>query len=61
MTGVDIVLADGLAVTATLDEGLWGVWWPAAEGDVIGAVLIVRTVDGARTVDPAAVSLDWDG
>jgi hypothetical protein len=55
---VDVVLVNGLRVTATVRDGLWGVWWPLAKGDPAGSRLEVRTRDGVRSVDPAAVRLD---
>ncbi len=58
VSGVEVVLANGLEVTATLDGGLWGAWWPAAEGEVVGAMLTLHTPEGTRTLDPARARLD---
>ena len=57
VVGVDLVLMNGLRVTATLRHGVWGVWWPSDRGDVTGCKLQVRTAAGATTVDPYAVRL----
>lgn len=52
VTGVDLVLADGLRITASLGHGMWGLWWPSDRGDPTGAELKVRTASGVETVDP---------
>jgi len=57
VVGVDLVLTNGLRVTATLRHGVWGVWWPSDRGDVTGCKLEVRTAAGVTTVDPYAVRL----
>lgn len=57
VTGVDVVLANGLRVTASVRGGIWGAWWPADRGASTGCVLQVHTVAGARTVDPSTVRL----
>lgn len=57
VTGVDLVLAGGLRVTATLRHGVWGLWWPSDRGVPTGARLEVRTAAGVKTVAPAAVQL----
>ncbi|MEV0902973.1 hypothetical protein [Actinoplanes sp. NPDC049802] len=57
VSGVDIVLANGLRVTATVRAGVWGAWWPAERGPAGGCVLEVRTAGGVRTVDPGTVRL----
>lgn len=57
VTGVDLVLANGLRVTATLRDGIWGVWWPSDRGDPTGSELQVRTAAGVTTVDPDTVGL----
>jgi hypothetical protein len=58
VTGLDVVLANGLRVTATVRDGLWGVWWPLDKGDPAGSRLEVRTRDGVHSVDPETVRLD---
>jgi len=57
VTGVDLRLTNGLRVTATLRNGIWGVWWPSDRGDPTGCELEVRSVAGVTTVDPRAVRL----
>jgi hypothetical protein len=57
VTGVDLLLSDGLRVTATLRNGVWGVWWPSDRGDPTGCRLEVRTGAGVTTVDPHTVQL----
>jgi hypothetical protein len=58
VTGIDVVLTNGLRITATVHDGLWGVWWPREMGDPAGSRLEVRTRNGVQTVDPAAVRLE---
>lgn len=60
VTGVDIVLTNGLRITTSMRDGTWGAWWPKDKGDPTGVHLDVRTTDGIRTVDPARAGLDWD-
>jgi hypothetical protein len=55
--GVDLVLTNGLRVTASLRDGVWGLWWPGDRGAPTGARLQVRTTAGVTTVDPNAVRL----
>ncbi len=57
VTGVDLLLPNGLRVTATLRRGVWGLWWPSDRGDPTGCKLEVRTAAGVTTVDPYAVRL----
>jgi hypothetical protein len=57
VTGVDVVLADGLRITATLQHGLWGAWWPEDRGDPAGSLLEIRTATGTRTVTTDEVRL----
>jgi hypothetical protein len=57
VVGVDLVLTNGLRVTATLRHGVWGVWWPSDRGDVTGCKIEVRTAAGVTTVDPNTVRL----
>ncbi|WP_250007676.1 hypothetical protein [Actinoplanes sp. M2I2] len=52
VTGVDLVLANGLRITASLRDGVWGVWWPSDRGSPAGCELRVRTASGVKTVDP---------
>jgi hypothetical protein len=57
VVNVDLVLTNGLRVTATLRHGVWGVWWPSDRGDPTGGKLEVRTATGVTTVDPSTVRL----
>jgi len=57
VTGVDLVLSNGLRVTASLRGGIWGVWWPSDRGDPAGCLLELHTTGGTKTVDPTAVQL----
>ncbi|UQU62943.1 hypothetical protein COUCH_28470 [Couchioplanes caeruleus] len=57
VTGVELVLRNGLRVTATLRHGVWGMWWPSDRGDPTGCELEVRTARGVRSVAAAAVRL----
>ncbi|MCG5467039.1 hypothetical protein MED01_006089 [Micromonospora sp. MED01] len=57
VTGVDVVLTNGLRVTATVRNGVWGVWWPSDRGDPTGCKLHVRTAAGVTLVDPDTVRL----
>jgi hypothetical protein len=57
--GVDLLLTNGLRVTATLRHGVWGMWWPSDRGDPSGCKLEVRTAAGLTTVDPDAVRLQF--
>jgi len=57
VTGVDLVLANGLRVTATVRDGIWGAWWPSDRGEPARAELQVHTTAGTKAVDPAAVRL----
>jgi hypothetical protein len=60
VTGVDVLLANGLKVTATLRGGIWGVWWPSERGASTGARLLIHTPTGVTTVDPHTVQLEFD-
>jgi hypothetical protein len=60
VTGVDIVLTNGLRITSTVRNGVWGAWWPTDRGDPTGVRLDVRTATGSRSVDPATIRLPWD-
>ncbi|MGX6604989.1 hypothetical protein ACWKSP_23085 [Micromonosporaceae bacterium Da 78-11] len=57
VTGVDLVLNNGLRVGTSLRNGIWGVWWPSDRGDPTGSSLVVHTAAGTTTVDAAAVQL----
>ncbi|WP_432535069.1 hypothetical protein, partial [Kineococcus arenarius] len=48
--GVDIVLSNGTSITATVEHGLWGAWWPASEGEPDASQLTVHTGTGDRTI-----------
>jgi hypothetical protein len=54
---VELVLTNGLRVTATLRHGVWGMWWPSDRGDPTGSTLQIRTAAGVTTADPDAVRL----
>ncbi|WP_250037188.1 hypothetical protein [Paractinoplanes maris] len=58
VTGVDLVLTNGLRITATLRNGMWGAWWPSDRGDPTGLELKVRTAAGVKTVNPYANRLE---
>ncbi len=60
VTGVDVVLTNGLRVTASLRDGIWGAWWPSDKGDPTGCRLQVRTAAGLATVDPYANRIVFD-
>jgi hypothetical protein len=49
VTGVDIVLGNGLRITATLQHGIWGAWWPAERGEPTGSRIEIQTVTGTRS------------
>jgi len=57
VVGVDLVLTNGLRVTATLRQGVWGMWWPSDRGDPTGGKLQIRTAAGVTTADPDAARL----
>jgi hypothetical protein len=58
VTGVELVLANGLRMTATLRHGLWGVWWPADKGNPAGATLWVSKESGeVDLIDPLLARL----
>lgn len=59
VTGVDIVLTNGLRITASLDRGMWGAWWPIEKGSPTGSHLVVRTNTGERVEDPRNVAIEW--
>jgi hypothetical protein len=50
VTGVDIVLGNGLRITATLQNGIWGAWWPAERGEPTDSRIEIQTVTGTRSV-----------
>lgn len=60
VTGVDIVLTNGLRITATVHDGIWGAWWPMDKGDPTGNRLEVHTGAQTRVVDPRTVELPWE-
>jgi hypothetical protein len=57
VTGVDINLANGTRVTASVHDGLWGAWWPVRKGDPGGSRLDVHTSAGTLDIDPATVGV----
>jgi hypothetical protein len=50
VTGVDILLRNGLRITATVQHGIWGAWWPAERGEPTDSRLDVHTATGTRTL-----------
>ena len=60
VTGVDLRLADGTRITATVHSGLWAAWWPTTVSTAGLAELVVTTDAGQWVVDPEQVSLRWD-
>ncbi|MCY1142418.1 hypothetical protein OWR29_30845 [Actinoplanes sp. Pm04-4] len=54
VTGVDVVLTNGLRITASLGHGIWGAWWPSDKGDPVGSKLELHTAAGTTTIDPRA-------
>jgi hypothetical protein len=57
VTGVDILLGNGLRVTATVQDGVWGAWWPVERGAPTGSRLAIHTAEGTRTVPTDSVRL----
>lgn len=57
VTGIDLQLANGLRIAATLRAGIWGLWWPSDRGSADGCRLEIHTATGTTTVDPDAVRL----
>lgn len=57
---MEVVLPNGLEVTATVHDGLWAAWWPNQGIDLTDTALLVRTNAGTRRVDPSEVGLPWD-
>jgi len=56
---VDILLANGLRVTATVQDGVWGAWWPLRRGDPTGSPLDVHTTTDTQAVDLDDADLAW--
>ncbi|WP_134764653.1 hypothetical protein [Nocardioides sp. 1609] len=54
---VVVVLANGLRVVATVQDGVWGAWWPAQEGAPGDSRLEVGADGAVHTVVTAAVGL----
>ncbi len=50
VTSIDVLLTNGVRVPATVQSGLWGIWWPAENGDPTGSRLEITTATGTRTV-----------
>jgi hypothetical protein len=59
VTSIDLVLANGLAVTASLRHGIWGLWWPSDRGGPAGYKLRVHTAAGVTVLDPSVVRLQF--
>lgn len=57
VTGVDLRLANGLRIAATLRAGIWGLWWPSDRGSAAGCRLEIHTATRTTTVDPDTVRL----
>ena len=54
---VKILLANGTAVTATVQHGLWGAWWPAEKGTASGTRLQVSAAGQTSLIPPSKVAL----
>jgi hypothetical protein len=54
---VEILLSNGTSVTATVNNGLWGAWWPAEKGAASGTQLREVSGDSSRVLDPNKVAL----
>ncbi|HSX66917.1 hypothetical protein [Nocardioides sp.] len=54
VTGVDVHLANGTTVTASVANGIFGAWWPTEEGAIDGATLTVHIGDREVTVAPTS-------
>ncbi len=52
VTGIELRLADGTTVTATVQAGLWAAWWPTTVSRADLQRLIVSTASGERVVEP---------
>ena len=59
VTGIDLRLANGLRIAATMRAGIWGLWWPSDRGSATGCRLEIHTATGTTTVDPDAVRLQF--
>lgn len=55
VTGVDLVLRNGVRVTATVSKGLWGAWFPRDRGDLVGSHLEIHTDAGTTQADTASL------
>lgn len=51
VTGITVLRADGVVVTASMNDGLWGAWWPGTSKAVS---FTVHTRDGSTVVLPFA-------
>lgn len=61
VTGVDINLADGTIVTATVHEDYWAAWWPGTVTTARIDTLTISTTSGERyDVDPRTIDLPWE-
>jgi hypothetical protein len=62
VTGVDVVLDNGLKITATLQNGMWAAWWPSDRGDPEDSRLKIHTATGARMVaaDTVRADIRWE-
>lgn len=54
VTGVDVHLANGTTVTASVDNGIFGAWWPIEKGTITGATLTVHVGDRELRVTPTS-------
>ncbi|MEE6257352.1 hypothetical protein [Plantactinospora sonchi] len=50
VTGVTIVLGNELRITATVQGGIWGAWWPAERGEPTASRVDIDTATGTRTL-----------
>lgn len=50
VTAVEIDLANGAQIIASVENGLFGAWWPTEKGAIEGAQLRIQGVNGTRTV-----------
>jgi hypothetical protein len=57
VTAVDLRLANGLRIAATLRAGIWGLWWPTDRGPAAGCRLEIHTASGTQTLNPEKVRL----
>ncbi|MEU8819896.1 hypothetical protein [Actinoplanes sp. NPDC048796] len=60
VNGVDINLADGTTVTATIHDDFWAAWWPGQATTARVDTLTIHTSTGTSyDVDPRTIQLPW--